>query len=100
VNFQPHVLPLGRSRAAVETFRHVVDARRRVEALDHWKSREDFDSIIIVQGVLTSSGIRRSVSVAKVARTGEEKRLYSTFKDVSKRADLLVQKGEYARPWK
>jgi glycyl-tRNA synthetase beta chain len=92
--------PLDVVEAAVRArFDDVVDARRRVEALNQWKSREDFDSIII--------GFKRVVNILKdtapqsmsekLLAQDEEKRLYSTFKDVSKRADSLVQKGEYAK---
>jgi glycyl-tRNA synthetase beta chain len=92
--------PLDVVEAAVRArFDDVVDARRRVEALNQWKSREDIDSIIIgfkrVVNILKDTA-PQSVS-QKLLAQDEEKRLYSTFKDVSKRADSLVQKGEYAK---
>jgi glycyl-tRNA synthetase beta chain len=79
-------------------FNDVVDARQRVEALSQWKSREDFDSIII--------GFKRVVNILrdtapqsmseKLLAEEAEKKLYSAFQDVSKRAGSLIQKGEYA----
>jgi glycyl-tRNA synthetase beta chain len=92
--------PLDVVEAAVRArFDDVVDARRRVEALSHWKSREDFDSIMIgfkrVVNILRDTA-PQSVS-QKLLAQDEEKSLYSAFKDVSKRADSLVQKGEYAK---
>ncbi len=90
--------PLDVVEAAVRArFDDVVDARRRVEALNKWKSREDFDSIII--------GFKRVVNILRDTQPqqmseefleeDEEKKLYRTFQDVSGRADSLIREGEY-----
>jgi glycyl-tRNA synthetase beta chain len=92
--------PLDVVEAAVRArFDDVVDARRRVEALHEWKSREDFDSIII--------GFKRVVNILrdtapqsmseKLLAEDAEKKLYSAFQEVSKRAGSFIQKGEYAK---
>jgi glycyl-tRNA synthetase beta chain len=92
--------PLDVVEAAVRArFDDVVDARRRLEALNQWKSRDDFDSIII--------GFKRVVNILKdtapqsmsetLLAENEEKRLYSGFQNVSKRAGSLIQRGEYAK---
>jgi glycyl-tRNA synthetase beta chain len=92
--------PLDVVESAVRArFDDVVDARRRLEALNQWKSREDFDSII--------TGFKRVVNILKdtapqtvsekLLAEDEEKKLYSAFQDVSKRAGSLIQKGEYTK---
>ncbi len=74
VNFHTSLdFPLDVVEATVRArFDDVVDARRRVEALNQWKSREDFDSIII--GVKRVVNILRdtadSVNVAKIVGAG------------------------------
>ena len=79
-------------------FDDVVDARRRVEALNKWKSREDFDSIII--GFKRVVNILRDTQPQQMSEAfleeDEEKKLYRTFQDVSGRADSLIREGEYA----
>ena len=59
VNFHTSLdFPLDVVEATVRArFDDVVDARRRVEALNQWKSREDFDSIII--------GVKRVVNILR-----------------------------------
>ncbi len=80
-------------------FDDAVDARRRVEALNEWKQREDFDAIVI--------GFKRVVNILKAAQSFEvsdklfveeaEKQLFSAFKDVRDRAEPLIGSGNYAK---
>jgi glycyl-tRNA synthetase beta chain len=80
-------------------FDDVVDARRRVEALDHWKTRQDFDAIIV--------GIKRVVNILKNTESSsfspdlfeeeEEKQLFSAFQDVTAKATPLIEDGEYGK---
>ncbi len=80
-------------------FDDILDARRRVEALAEWKTRSDFDSIII--------GFKRVVNILKSMPHSEfsEKRLIETeekellraFKVVAKQAEPLVNGGDYAK---
>jgi len=91
--------PLDVVEAAVRArFNDVVDARRRVEALSHWKTRDDFEAIMI--------GFKRVVNILKDTEPAEmsedlldveeEKALYEALKDVKRRADPLIEQGEYA----
>lgn len=100
VNF--HTLrdfPLDVVEAAVRArFDDAVDARRRVEALDRWKQRDDFDAIMI--------GFKRVVNILKDAQPcvmssdllteNEEKDLYSEFQKVIGRSEPLIAQGNYA----
>jgi glycyl-tRNA synthetase beta chain len=92
--------PLDVVEAAVRArFDDVVDARRRVEALNEWKNRADFDAIMI--------GFKRVVNILKdmpptemsesLFTQEEEKRLFLVFQDVTRRAEPLIQAGEYAK---
>lgn len=78
-------------------FDDVVDARRRVQALQQWKEREDFERIII--------GFKRVVNILKNTSPGimdpellteeAEINLYETFTDVRTRVAPLINGGEY-----
>lgn len=78
-------------------FDDVVDARRRVEALQQWKQREDFDRII--------TGFKRVVNILKNTSPGimdpelltedAEIKLHEAFKDVRSRVAPLIHSGEY-----
>ncbi len=92
--------PLDAVEAAVRArFDDIVDARRRVEALAEWKTRSDFDSIMI--------GFKRVVNILKNMPHSElsekrliepeEKELFRTFKAVIEQAEPLVNRGEYAK---
>lgn len=92
--------PLDVVEAAVRArFDDVVDARRRVEALDHWKTRSDFDAIIV--------GFKRVVNILKNTEPAsfspnhfedaEEKQLFSAFQDVTAKAAPLIEAGEYGK---
>lgn len=80
-------------------FDDIVDARRRVDALAEWKTRSDFDSIII--------GFKRVVNILKNMPHSElsekrliepeEKELFRVFKAVNRRAEPLVNRGDYAK---
>ncbi|HMK36703.1 MAG TPA: glycine--tRNA ligase subunit beta [Desulfomonilaceae bacterium] len=101
VNF--HVsrgFPLDVVEAAVRArFDDLSDARRRVEALQEWKNRPDFDSIMI--------GFKRAVNILKntdptqvseaLFEAEEEKRLFSAFQDVIRGAEPLIRGGDYAK---
>lgn len=101
VNFHTlHGFPLDVVEAAARArFDDVVDARCRVEALNEWKQREDFDAIMI--------GFKRVVNILKgmpasevseaLFEAKEERRLFSTFLDVTNRAVPLIRKGDYAK---
>jgi glycyl-tRNA synthetase beta chain len=90
--------PLDVVEAAVRAhFDDVVDARRRVEALNQWKQRDDFDAIMI--------GFKRVVNILKGQSPGAvsdkllkedaEKALRKAFTGVKKKADPLIKKGDY-----
>ncbi len=92
--------PLDAVEAAVRArFDDLVDARRRVEALAEWKTRSDFDAIMI--------GFKRVVNILKDMphcemsekrlEEREEKDLFVTFKGVTERAEPLVNRGDYAK---
>ncbi|MCA1959331.1 MAG: glycine--tRNA ligase subunit beta [Desulfomonile sp.] len=78
-------------------FDDVVDARRRVKALQRWKQREDFERII--------TGFKRVVNILKNTSPGimepdllteeAEIKLYESFKDVRARVAPLIHSGEY-----
>ncbi len=79
-------------------FDDMVDARRRVEALQQWKNQADFDAIII--------GLKRVVNILKdqpltqlsqaLLEEKEEKNLFQAYSDVSKRVIPLFDTGDYA----
>jgi glycyl-tRNA synthetase beta chain len=92
--------PLDVVEAAVRArFDDLVDARRRVEALNEWKNRPDFDAIMI--GFKRAMNILKDTKPAEVSEAlfevNEEQRLFSTFKDVTARAEPLIRDGEYAK---
>ena len=80
-------------------FDDLSDARRRVEALEQWKNREDFDAIMI--------GFKRVVNILKDTQFGDlsenllteeaERNLYQVFKDVEKRVSPLIEAGDYVK---
>ncbi|AFM26626.1 glycine--tRNA ligase subunit beta [Desulfomonile tiedjei] len=80
-------------------FDDVVDARRRVEALNQWKMRPDFDSIMI--------GFKRVVNILKNVEPTEcspdlfqeesEKQLFSKFQEVAAQSAPLIDSGNYAK---
>jgi glycyl-tRNA synthetase beta chain len=79
-------------------FDDVMDARQRLEALQHWKSEADFDAIMI--------GLKRVVNILKdtprsevsehLLEEDEEKKLFLAYRDVEKRVMPLFEKGDYA----
>lgn len=92
--------PLDVVEAAVRSsFDDVVDARRRVDALNQWKSREDFDAIII--------GFKRVVNILKgtaavtmstdLIEEEAEKELLHAFANVRDRAAPLIHCGDYEK---
>lgn len=101
VNFHTsREFPLDVVEAAVRArFDDVVDARRRVEALAHWKTRPDFDAIIV--------GFKRVVNILKNTEPSrfspdlfedeEEKQLFATFQDVAAKASPFIEAGEYGK---
>lgn len=78
-------------------FDDVVDARRRVESLNQWKTRPDFEAIIV--------GFKRVANILKNTEASgfspdlfqehEEKQLFSVFRDVSANAAPLIEKRDY-----
>jgi glycyl-tRNA synthetase beta chain len=80
-------------------FDDLVDARRRVEALNQWKMRPDFDSIMI--------GFKRVVNILKnveptdcspaLFQEESEKQLFAKFQDVAAQASPLIESGDYAK---
>ena len=80
-------------------FDDIVDARRRVDALAEWKTRSDFDSIII--GFKRVVNILKNMPHSEFSEKGliepEEKELFRVFKAVNKRAEPLVNRGDYAK---
>jgi glycyl-tRNA synthetase beta chain len=93
-------LPLDVVEAAVRArFDDPVDARKRVESLNHWKQREDFDDIII--------GFKRVVNILKdthpaavsedLFQEDAEQSLFAAFKSVRERSAPLIQSGEYGK---
>jgi len=92
--------PLDVVEAAVRArFNDLVDARRRVEALNEWKQRPDFDAIMI--------GFKRVVNILKdtepttfaekLLEEDAEKALFKAFQEVSARSKPLIQDGNYAK---
>lgn len=92
--------PLDVVEAAVRArFDDVVDARHRVEALNAWKKREDFDAIMI--------GLKRVVNILKNANPGRlseellvedsELELHKAFTAVRERSLPLIRQGAYAQ---
>jgi glycyl-tRNA synthetase beta chain len=91
--------PLDVVEAAVRArFDDLLDARLRLEALDQWKQRDDFDAI--------TTGFKRVVNILKNTEpTGldpelleeeAEKALFAVFTDVRERAGQLIESGDYA----
>ncbi len=84
--------------AARARFDDVVDARKRVDALQQWKRREDFDAITI--------GFKRVVNILKNTSPSAvnpdllteiaEKNLFKAFRDVEGRVGPLIEQGDYA----
>jgi len=80
-------------------FDDLTDARRRVEALAHWKEREDFDAIMI--------GFKRVVNILKDAQPAklsvdllvedEERQLFSAFSGVKEAVAPLYREGDYKK---
>ncbi len=80
-------------------FDDVVDARRRVEALNDWRTRPDFEAIIV--------GFKRVMNILKntepstfspdLFQEQEEKQLFSAFQDVKGKAVPLIEAGDYGK---
>ncbi len=80
-------------------FDDLVDARRRVEALNQWKMSPDFDTIMI--------GFKRVVNILKNVEPTEcspdllqeesEKQLFSKFQEVAAQSAPLIDSGNYAK---
>ena len=92
--------PLDAVEAAVRArFDDLVDSRRRVEALAEWKKRNDFDAIMIgfkrVVNIL--KGMPHSEVSEKTLVEREEKELFRVFNGVTKTAEPLVNRGDYAK---
>ncbi len=78
-------------------FDDLVDSRKRLEALQEWKQRQDFDSIMV--------GFKRVVNILKGHSPGEvhpnrftedpEHQLYSTLLDVVQRTKSSRAEGNY-----
>ncbi len=78
-------------------FGDMVDARRRCEAIQRWKRREDFDHIIV--------GFKRVVNILKAATAHKfhrdrlvepaEKKLYEVFRDIQERSVPAINTGDY-----
>ncbi|MBI4965134.1 MAG: glycine--tRNA ligase subunit beta [Desulfomonile tiedjei] len=92
--------PLDVVEAAVRArFDDIVDARRRVDALNEWKQRSDFDAIMI--------GFKRVVNILKdteptafapeLLEEEAEKALFTAFQDVTARSEPLILEGNYAQ---
>ena len=92
--------PLDVVEAAVRArFDDVVDARRRVEALSQWKTRDDFDAIMI--------GFKRVVNILKgttpvtmstdLLVEDAEKDLLKAFSQVRDRAAPHIHGGDYQK---
>jgi glycyl-tRNA synthetase beta chain len=80
-------------------FDDLVDARRRVEALDSWKRREDFDAIMI--GFKRAVNILKDMPETEVAEGGfvedAERVLFAKVTDVADRVAPLVRAGDYEK---
>lgn len=92
--------PLDVVEAAVRArFDDLTDARRRVEALAHWKKREDFDAIMI--GFKRVVNILRDTQPAKLSEDllaeDEERVLYSAFRQVRDAVEPLYRVGDYEK---
>lgn len=78
-------------------FDDLVDTRARVEALQAWKQRNDFDAIMV--------GFKRVVNILKDVDYGcvkpssfsedAEKILYKTFVNIKENFDLAISSGDY-----
>jgi glycyl-tRNA synthetase beta chain len=79
-------------------FDDVLDARKRVEALQQWKQREDFDKIMI--GFKRVVNILKGTSPAAVKREllveDAEVTLFEAFNNIRDRVAPLVDDGDYA----
>jgi glycyl-tRNA synthetase beta chain len=79
-------------------FDDLPDARLRLEALNQWKERDDFEAI--------TTGFKRVGNILKKTEPSEfdpgrledtaEKALFEVFSDVRERAGRLIETGEYA----
>ncbi len=79
-------------------FDDLLDARLRLEALNQWKQRDDFDAI--------TTGFKRVVNILKNTEPTEldpglleedaEKALFDVFTDVRGRAGQFIESGDYA----
>lgn len=80
-------------------FVDVVDTRARVEALNSWKRRSDFDAIMV--------GFKRVVNILKDVEYGQvnpdgfteeaEKALYESFLGIRGECDVAIQSGDYQK---
>ncbi len=80
-------------------FVDVVDTRSRVEALNAWKLRKDFDAIMV--------GFKRVVNILKDVDFGvvdvslltedAEKSLYETFTSIKEQCGKEIAKGDYLK---
>lgn len=86
--------------AAVRSgFVDVVDTRSRVEALNVWKQRKDFDAIMV--------GFKRVVNILKDGEFGNvnpsilaedaEKELYGTFQTIKGSCAVAIESGDYQK---
>lgn len=86
--------------AAVRSgFVDVVDTRSRVEALNVWKQRKDFDAIMV--------GFKRVVNILKDGEFGNvnaailtedaEKELYQTFQTIKDSCAVAIESGDYQK---
>ncbi len=86
--------------AAVRTgFADVVDTRSRVEALNVWKQRKDFDAIMV--------GFKRVVNILRDGEFGSvnasiltedaEKELYQTFQTIKDSCAIAIKSGDYQK---
>lgn len=86
--------------AAVRSgFVDVVDTRSRVEALNVWKQRKDFDAIMV--------GFKRAVNILKDGEFGNvnpsilaedaEKELYGTFQTIKGSCAVAIESGDYQK---
>ncbi len=80
-------------------FDDVVDARRRVEALNQWKAGADFDAVIIgfkrVVNIL--KGSTRVTMSSDLLEEDAEKDLLKAFSSVRDQAAPHIHRGDYAK---
>lgn len=78
-------------------FVDVVDTRSRLEALNEWKKRKDFDAIMV--------GFKRVVNILKEGEFGRvnasllaedsEKALYENFQTIRESCQIAINSGDY-----